>query len=123
MTDTSWEEAGRRLIVSQSSPPRVLIDAVSAAIGLWFLWEHQLAAGIAATLVPPIAFAAWIALRPGSPGAGAAVPMESPPFQLLRLVGLGLAAYAAWDQRGWLLAAGAVLYAISFAPVLLRRRP
>jgi hypothetical protein len=122
MSDTPWNEAGRRLILTQSSPLRVLVDAAAAAVGLWLLWEHQLAAGIAVTLVPPIALAAWLALRAGGTGTAAVAAPESPPFQLLRLVGLGLAAFAAWDARGWLLAVGAVLYAISFAPLVLSWR-
>ena len=123
MTETTSRrsEAEQRLSLTQTHPLRPAVDAASAALGLWLLWGHHLTAGIAVTLVPPMALAGWVALRGAGSGLGAARP-DTPPFQLLRLVGLGLAAFAAWDGRGWLLAVGAVLYALSFAPSLASLR-
>jgi hypothetical protein len=121
---TSWRaEAERRILLTQTGPLRIAVDAVSAAAGLWLLWEHHLAAGIAVVIVPPIVVAGIVALRGSAPGAASVeAQADSPAFQLLRLVGLALAAYAAWDGRAWLLAVGAVLYALGFARAVSRLR-
>ena len=116
-----------RVLYHQVHPLKLLVDWGTAAAALVLLWRGRLALALAVMLVPPalasallVRFGRFDGVRRSRLGAYLRRWM-TPHAQIVRLVGMAIAAVGAWVHASMLVAGGAALIVLVWTRGLLLR--
>jgi hypothetical protein len=110
-----------RALYHQIHPAKLFADTATALVAIDLFWRHALAPGLIIALLPPL-LVSVVLLREGdferyrSSPMGAYLRQFMPPWiQALRLFGVGVAFYAAWNHFPAGVVSGLALVAICWA--------
>jgi hypothetical protein len=119
-----------KLLFHQVHPAKLATDIVAAAVSLYFLWQHQLAIGLAMHFIPPpigsaavIGFANLEPCKTSDIGAYLARYM-TPTAQAIRLAADLITVVAAWYKSplGIVLGVATIAAAWAYGVLLFRFR-
>lgn len=117
-----------KILFHQIHPAKLATDIVAAAVSLYFLWHHDLLAGLLTHFIPPpVASAAVIGfadLAPykASPLGAYVARFMTPAAQAARLAGDLVTVVAAWDRSPAGIVLGLAIILAAWAYGLLSAR-
>jgi len=119
---------GEKTLYHQIHPAKLATDIATEFVSLYFLWQHQLALGLAAHFAPPILASALLLSfgdfeKQKSSRLGRYIAWHmTRAVEALRLFGDIVMVFGAWYRQPLVIAAGLLIVLAGWASGMLRRR-